>query len=104
MSGGTALAAARQMSGALVDRSAAIEAAGRLPDEVVDQLRASGIPGLWLPMELGGAEADPAEVVDAIATNTDVSAAWAEALALLADVSDVAREVEAALTTREVSA
>ena len=84
MTGGSALAAARQMSGSLVDQSAAIEAAGRLPDEVVDGLRASGIPALWLPAELGGAEASPTEVVDAIATLSaaDGSTGWCAAVAV----------------------
>ena len=83
MTGGSALAAARQMAPGLADRSKAIEAAGRLPDDVVHQLRASGIPALWLPAELGGAEATPAEVVDAIATLSaaDGSTGWCAAVA-----------------------
>lgn len=83
MTGGAALAAARQMAPDLAARSTAIEAAGRLPDDVVNELRASGIPGLWLPAELGGAEATPAEVVDAIATLSaaDGSTGWCAAVA-----------------------
>ena len=44
-------------------RSPEIEAAGRLPDDVAARLRESGIFRQWLPRELGGVEAVPAEVV-----------------------------------------
>ena len=79
-----ALEAARRIAAPLAARSAAIEAAGRLPGDVVADLRASGIPGLWLPTELGGAEADPAEVVDALATlaAADGSTGWCAAVAV----------------------
>lgn len=78
------LAAARRMAGALAARSAEIEAAGRLPDDLVAAFRASGIPALWLPAELGGAEAAPAVVVDAIATLSaaDGSTGWCAAVAV----------------------
>lgn len=78
-----ALDAARRMAGDVAPRSAAIEAAGRLPDDVVAALRESGIPALWLPAELGGAEAAPAEVVDAIAVlaAADGSTGWCAAVA-----------------------
>jgi len=78
------LAAAQRMAGPLAARSAAIEAAGRLPDDVVADLRASGIPALWLPAELGGAEAPPAVVVDAIAAlaAADGSTGWCAAVAV----------------------
>ena len=84
MTGGSTLEAARQMRLGLAERSAAIEAAGRLPDVVVDELRDSGIPALWLPEELGGTEATPAEVVDAIATLSaaDGSTGWCAAVAV----------------------
>ncbi|MEA2932796.1 MAG: indole-3-acetate monooxygenase [Actinomycetota bacterium] len=76
------IAAARRLADGLPSRSADIDATGRLPDEVVAELRASGIPGLWLPAELGGAEAAPAEVVDAIATlaAADGSVGWCAAV------------------------
>ena len=47
-------------------------------------LRASGVPGLWLPAELGGSEAAPAEVVDAIAAlaAADGSTGWCAAVTL----------------------
>jgi len=79
-----AVDAARRMARPLAARSAAIEAARRLPDDVVSDLRASGIPALWLPTELGGAEAAPAEVVDAIAAlaAADGSTGWCAAVAV----------------------
>ena len=79
-----ALDAARKMAGPLAARSAAIEAAGRLPDDVVADLRASGIGAMWLPAELGGAEAPAADVVDAIAvlSAADGSTGWCAAVAL----------------------
>jgi alkylation response protein AidB-like acyl-CoA dehydrogenase len=77
-------AAAGRMAGAIAPRAAEIEAAGRLPDDVVAELRASGIPALWLPAELGGAEAAPSEVVDAIAvlSAADGSTGWCAAVAV----------------------
>ena len=79
-----ALDAARRMAGPLAARSAEMEAGGRLPDDVVTDLRASGIAAMWLPTELGGAEAPPAEVVDAIAilSAADGSTGWCAAVAL----------------------
>jgi alkylation response protein AidB-like acyl-CoA dehydrogenase len=72
------------MAGPLAARSATIERAGRLPVEVVDDLRASGILALWLPAELGGAEAAPAEVVDTIAAlaAADGSTGWCAAVSI----------------------
>jgi alkylation response protein AidB-like acyl-CoA dehydrogenase len=79
-----ALDAARRMAGSLAARSAAIETAGRLPDDVVADLRDSGIPALWLPAELGGAEAAPVDVVDSIAalSAADGSTGWCAAVAV----------------------
>ncbi len=80
--GADVVAFVRAMAATLADRSAAIEAAGRLPEEVVADLRAGGVPGLWLPAELGGSEASPAEVVDAIAAlaAADGSTGWCAAV------------------------
>lgn len=74
---------ASDMARGLAARSADIEAAGRLPDDVVADLRSSGIGALWLPAELGGAEARPVEVIDAIATlaAADGSTGWCAAVA-----------------------
>ncbi len=80
----SAVDAARRMAGPVAALSAAIEATGRLPVHLVDDLRASGIPALWLPTELGGAEATPAEVMDAIATlaAADGATGWCAAVAV----------------------
>ncbi len=101
------VAAVRRMAGPLAERSAAIEAAGRLPDEVVADLRAAGVPGLWLPAELGGREAVPAEVVDAIVAlaSADGSTGWCAAVTLGTNAlaaylpEDGAREIFASPTT-----
>lgn len=92
---------AERIAGGVAPRAADIEAAGRIPDDVVADLRASGIAALWLPVELGGAEAPPAEVVDAIATlaAADGSTGWCAAVALGTNVlasylsADAAREI-----------
>ena len=82
--GAEAVAAARALAATLVDRSAAIDADGRIPDDVVADLRASGVAGLWLPAELGGSEASPDEVVDAIAmlAAADGSTGWCAAVSV----------------------
>lgn len=74
--------------GALVNalhrHASAIDAAGRLPDEVVTALRASGVFGLWVPRELGGVESTPAGVIDAIEVLSvaDGSTGWCAAVAV----------------------
>lgn len=75
---------AQEMAGRIAAESGAIEAAGRLPDDLVEALRASAIPALWLPAELGGAEARPVEVVDAVAAlaAADGSTGWCAAVAV----------------------
>jgi alkylation response protein AidB-like acyl-CoA dehydrogenase len=80
----SAVDAARRLVEPLAADSGAIESAGRLPDDLVACLRASGIPALWLPAELGGAEARPVEVVDAVATlaAADGSTGWCAAVAV----------------------
>jgi len=82
--GAEVVAATRRMAETVAGRSAAIETAGRLPDDVVAELRSSGVPGLWLPAELGGVEAAPADVVDAIATlaAADGSTGWCAAVSV----------------------
>ena len=82
MTGAEALAGVGRIVEAVAAQSAAIEAAGRLTDDVVAALRASGVAGLWMPVELGGAEAAPADVVDAIAAlaGADGSTGWCAAV------------------------
>jgi alkylation response protein AidB-like acyl-CoA dehydrogenase len=78
------LQAAQAMAANVAAQSPAIETTGRLPGDVVDALRASGLPALWLPVELGGAEAAPVDVVDAVATlaAADGSTGWCAAVAI----------------------
>ena len=82
LTGAEVRAAIGGMVASVADQSAAIESAGRLPDDVVAALRSSGVAGLWMPAELGGAEAAPADVVDAIAAlaGADGSAGWCAAV------------------------
>ncbi len=72
----------------LYDRGAEIEAAGRLPADVVAALRAAGVFRLWLPRELGGFEADPAVVIDIVETlaAADGSTGWCSATGLASNV------------------
>ncbi|MGI9023805.1 MAG: acyl-CoA dehydrogenase family protein [Acidimicrobiales bacterium] len=74
--------AARQLGDAIRARATDIEAAGRLPGELVADLRATGVFGMWLPRELGGAEASPDDVVDAIEAlaAADGSTGWCAAV------------------------
>jgi alkylation response protein AidB-like acyl-CoA dehydrogenase len=65
-------------------RSDEIETACRLPDDVASDLRDSGIFRLWLPRELGGVEAEPATVIDALQAlaAADASVGWCAAIGL----------------------
>ena len=70
-----AVAEVREVLEAGADQS---EEEGTLPQDSVDALYESGLFGLKLPAELGGAEADPVtqlEVIEALA-RIDASAAW----------------------------
>lgn len=66
----------------LAGRNDEIEAARRLPDDIASALRATGIFRSWLPRELGGAEADPAEVMGALEAlaAADASVGWCAAI------------------------
>jgi alkylation response protein AidB-like acyl-CoA dehydrogenase len=83
VTGPASIDAARALAGTVAPRSADIEQAGRLPDDVVAGLRATGVAALWLPAELGGAEASPADMVQAIAilAAADGSTGWCAAVA-----------------------
>lgn len=59
---------------------------GKLTDEVVDALHQSGVFGMWVPKELGGAEVDPVtslKIIQTLAEN-DPAAAWVSMAAALA--------------------
>ena len=65
-------------------RADASEKAGRLDDDVIASLRATGINRLLLPAPLGGLEASPRRCVEAIEpiAIADGSTAWASAIGL----------------------
>jgi alkylation response protein AidB-like acyl-CoA dehydrogenase len=88
---------------ALRDRGPEIESLGRLPDDVVAALRGSGVFGLWLPAELGGAEADPGDVVTVLEllAEADAATGWCAAIGMASNCiasylpQSVARELYA---------
>lgn len=72
------LAAVRRMAPDIAGRAAEIEAARRLPLDLVDQLRAAGCFGVFLPASHGGAGAalpDAMRVVEEL-TRIDASVGW----------------------------
>jgi len=80
----SAVARMRLLGSSIRPLAADIESAGRLPDEVVADLRASGVFGMWLPSELGGAEASPRDVLAAVEelSAADGSTGWCAAVAV----------------------
>jgi len=78
------LAAVADLADRLRDRSAAIEQAGRLPADVVAELRQAGVFQLWMPRELGGLEAEPGTVLRVVETlaAADGSTGWCAATGL----------------------
>jgi alkylation response protein AidB-like acyl-CoA dehydrogenase len=67
-----------EASGLLVERSAAADALGRLPDETAKQLKDTGLVRLLQPEEFGGYEADPRDFLSAVMNvgNWCPSAGW----------------------------
>ena len=78
------LGAARALSGRIRELAPAVEAARTLPIDLVDDLRRAGVFGMWLPRELGGAEASPDEVVRVVEvlSEADGSTGWCAAVAV----------------------
>ena len=78
------LAAVRRLAGQLGDRSEEIATGRALPPDLVEALRGTGIAAMMLPKELGGEEADPLEVVEAIEALSvaDGSVGWCAAVAV----------------------
>jgi alkylation response protein AidB-like acyl-CoA dehydrogenase len=60
--------AAAELATKLRGRGAEIEQAGTLPADVVASLHECGIFRLWMPVELGGFEAEPADVLAIVQT------------------------------------
>ncbi|HWC12218.1 MAG TPA: acyl-CoA dehydrogenase family protein [Acidimicrobiales bacterium] len=78
------LGAVRGLAGRVGGRADEIARGRALPPDLVEELRATGIPALYLPKELGGEEADPVEVfraVEALST-ADGSLGWCAAVAV----------------------
>ena len=72
------LAAVTELAAQLPERGLEIERAGRLPADVVAALHRAGVFRFWMPRELGGLEAGPAAVLQAIETlaAADGSTGW----------------------------
>lgn len=72
----------------LAGRGPEIETAGRLPDDVVAAVRATGVFRMWLPSELGGAEARPAEVIDTLSSlaAAEGAAGWCAAIGMASNL------------------
>ncbi|MFC4120580.1 acyl-CoA dehydrogenase family protein [Nonomuraea zeae] len=76
--GTTLLERARELR-PLVEREAeAAEAQGKLTDPVVDALHESGLFGVWVPVQLGGAELSPKELIAVFEelSYADASTGW----------------------------
>jgi len=82
-------AAAAGLAERLRDRGAEIEQAGELPPDVVEALHAAGVFRLWLPVELGGYEATPAEVLEVVQllSAADGSTGWCAATGLASNIA-----------------
>lgn len=82
-------AAAEVLASQLRDRGAEIEQAGELPPDVVAGLRAAGVFRLWMPAELGGYEASPAEVLEVVRllAAADGSTGWCAATGVASNIA-----------------
>jgi alkylation response protein AidB-like acyl-CoA dehydrogenase len=91
-------AAVAEFAEQIRDRGAEIEAAGELPPDVVAALHAAGVFRLWMPVELGGYEATPAEVLEVLRllAAADGSTGWCAA-------TGVAGNIAGALLTESVA-
>jgi alkylation response protein AidB-like acyl-CoA dehydrogenase len=78
---GQVRAAVAVLAERLRNRGAEIEQAGELPPDVVTALRQSGLFRLWMPVELGGYEAAPIEVLEMLQllAAADGSTGWCAA-------------------------
>jgi len=78
---GQVRAAVAVLAEQLRDRGAEIEQAGELPPDVVAALRRAGVFRLWMPVELGGYEAEPIEVLEVVQllAAADGSTGWCAA-------------------------
>ncbi|MFL6160655.1 MAG: acyl-CoA dehydrogenase family protein [Jatrophihabitantaceae bacterium] len=86
---GQVYAAAQVLARRIRDRGAEIEQAGNLPADIVAALRAAGVFRLWMPIELGGYEATPAEVLRVVQllAAADGSAGWCVATGVASNIA-----------------
>src|SRR4051794_7344765 len=86
---GQVYAAAQGLARRIRDRGAEIEQAGNLPADIVAALRAAGVFRLWMPIELGGYEATPAEVLRVVQllAAADGSAGWCVATGVASNIA-----------------
>lgn len=78
------LESVRELAAAVASRSAEIEAAGRIPADVVEALRKTGLLGALFPTHLGGPAMTPYQIVCAIEelAYADASVAWCAAIGI----------------------
>ncbi|MGW0661898.1 HAD-IA family hydrolase [Streptodolium elevatio] len=78
------LLAVREFAATLAPRAAEVETAGRVPDDVVAGLRATGLLGALFPTHLGGPGMTPYQIVSAIEelAYADASVAWCAAIGI----------------------
>lgn len=83
MSTDAILASVRELLPTIRNKSAEIEQARRMPRDLVDQLRKTGVFGLTIPRAIGGHEADPFEILGAIemVAAADGSVGWCTMIA-----------------------
>lgn len=78
------IASVRTFAATLAPRAAEVEAVGRVPDDVVAGLRATGLLGALFPSHLGGPGMTPHQIVTAIEelAYADASVAWCAAIGI----------------------
>ncbi|MGI8666574.1 MAG: acyl-CoA dehydrogenase family protein [Jatrophihabitans sp.] len=78
----------RALADRIAGRGAEIEQAGRLPADIVAGLHEAGVFRLWLPIELGGFEARPADVVQLVQVlaEADGSTGWCAATGVASNI------------------
>ncbi|MEO7289479.1 MAG: acyl-CoA dehydrogenase family protein [Jatrophihabitantaceae bacterium] len=86
---GQVIEAVAELAGRIRDRGLEIEQAGRVPPDIVAGLHQAGVFRLWLPAELGGFEADPADVVTVVQAlaEADGSTGWCAATGVASNVA-----------------
>lgn len=88
MSSAQVRTAVATLAAELAGRGQEIEQRGQLPADVVAGLHRAGVFRLWVPVELGGFEAQPADVVDIVRTlaAADGSTGWCAATGVASNI------------------